>query len=175
MGRPEQIRRLLLHEALLPLYKSRGQNLSNDARKDFAQRQSSHVLGTRKIRSQTPHAENRQKSLAPKNQHGRRTRRRLRPLRLPPRNRLGLRLRPVPTQNPFLTSPPCSRALFAFVGAGLAPPGLNTIAMSPSVAPAFFFRPVRCTHLRTSSPLPCKRHHLEVRFRQPIHKNPKGS
>src|SRR5580704_361482 len=103
MGRSEQIRRLLLHEALLPLHKSRGQNLSNDARENVSQRQPGHVLGTREIRSQTPHAKNRQESTAAENQHGRRTRWRLRSLRLPPRNRLGLRLRSGPTQNPLLS------------------------------------------------------------------------
>src|SRR2546423_14632234 len=102
MGQSPARRRLPLHEDLLSLHKSRAQEISHHARQNSPKRQPSHVLGTRQIRSQAAHPENRLPSAPPQNQHGRRPRRSLRPLRLPPRNRPRLRLPPNPTRHPFM-------------------------------------------------------------------------
>src|SRR4029077_8103281 len=70
---------------------SRAQGLPDDASENFAERQPGHVLGAREICRKIADAKNGRQSAAPENQHGRRPRRSLRPLRLPPRNRAGLR------------------------------------------------------------------------------------
>src|SRR5208283_5038884 len=98
-------RRLFLHEVLLPLHQSHPHGLSRHARQDCPQRFPSHVLGARQIRRKAPHPQNRLQSPPPQNQLWRRPRRRQRPLRLPPRNRLRLRLPPLPTRPPLLTPP----------------------------------------------------------------------
>src|SRR5208337_4046470 len=105
MGQPSQRRRLFLHEVLLPLHQSHPPGLSRHARQDCPQRFPSHVLGARQIRRKAPHPQNRLQSPPPQNQLWRRPRRRQRPLRLPPRNRLRLRLPPLPTRPPLLTPP----------------------------------------------------------------------
>ncbi len=97
--------------------------------------------------------------LAPQNQHGRRPRRRLRPLRLPPRNRPRLRLHPNPTQTPLVVSRFCRGGVHS---------ARRQHHHNPSAAS------LATNHPSTSSPLPCKRSPLEVRFRQPILENPKG-
>src|SRR5579863_8245603 len=92
MGQPADPRRLLLHEKLLSVHKSRTQDVPDDVGESVAERQPGNVLGAREIRSEVAHPENRRQPAAPENQHGRRPRRSLRPLRLPPRNRARLRL-----------------------------------------------------------------------------------
>src|SRR5579864_2681785 len=105
MGQPPGRRRLFLYEELLPIHKSRTQDVPDDVGENVAERQPGNVLGAREIRSEVAHTENRRQSATAENQHGRWTRRSLRTLRLSPRNRPGLRFPLNSIRSPRMIAP----------------------------------------------------------------------
>ena len=91
-GNPHVPERIRDHPALRPVHEPRRAGVSCDAGEDLVQRQPGHVLGAGQIRGPAAHAEDGRQRPAPEDQHGRGPRRRLRPLRLPARGRLRLRV-----------------------------------------------------------------------------------
>src|SRR5271168_4814033 len=91
MGQSANRGGLFLYEVLLPLQQSRTQALSGCAGENRGERQPGYVLGTGEIRRQIENAQDGYEPRALQNQYGRGTRRRLRALRLPSRDRSGLR------------------------------------------------------------------------------------
>src|SRR5580700_6657469 len=104
MGRSAHCGRLFLHEKLLSVYQSGSQALPRDACKNRLERQPSHVLGAGEICGQAAHPESRYERAAPKNEHGRGTRRGVGPLRLFTGDRAGLCFSSDRTGNPQMSS-----------------------------------------------------------------------
>ena len=81
------------HQKLFALRQRRGQSLSAHSRARRPHRSARHLLGTGKVDRQAARAEHQRQHGASEDQHGRRTRRRLRPLRQPEGHRTQFRIR----------------------------------------------------------------------------------
>ena len=96
VGQPEGEGGVRLHEVVLPLHQPREEGLPGDPGEDLVQRQPGDVLGAGQVRGEAAHAQDGREPAPAEDQPGRRARRGVRPLRLPARGGLRLRLHPGP-------------------------------------------------------------------------------
>ena len=95
VGQPQGEVRVRVHAQLLPIHEPEARRVPGDSGTHLAQRLAGDVLGAGQVRGEAAYAQDRRTATSPGDQHGRGPRRRLRPLRSPPGDRLRLRLHPL--------------------------------------------------------------------------------